>query len=49
MIGTTPLYKVALPPGTHTLSLDNPEENVHSTFTVTIKPGESVSRTLELK
>lgn len=49
VIGTTPLYKVALPPGTHTLSLDNPEENVHSTFTVTIKPGESVSRTLELK
>jgi hypothetical protein len=36
-------------PGPHVLSLDNPEENIHTTYSVTIKPGESASRSVELK
>jgi serine/threonine-protein kinase len=48
-LGTTPLYKVPLPPGTHVLSLDNPDDNIHTTYTVTIKSGEAASRSLELK
>ncbi len=49
VLGTTPLYKVPMSPGPHVLSLDNPEENIHTTFTVTIKAGESASRSVELK
>lgn len=49
VLGTTPLYKVAMTPGTHVLSLDNPDDNIHSTYTVTIKAGEATSRSVELK
>ncbi len=48
-LGTTPLYKVPLSPGTHVLSLENPDEGIHTTYTVTIKAGEAASRSVELK
>ncbi|NOU34928.1 MAG: PEGA domain-containing protein, partial [Polyangiaceae bacterium] len=48
-LGTTPLYRVPLSPGPHTLTLDNPDEGIHSSYTVTIKAGELVSRSIEVK
>ncbi len=48
-LGTTPLYRVQLPAGSHTLTLDNPDEGIHSSYTVTIKAGELVSRSIEVK
>ncbi len=49
VLGTTPLYRVPLSPGAHTLTLDNPDEGIHSSYTVTIKAGELVSRSIEVK
>ncbi len=46
VLGDTPIVKISLPPGQHTLTLENPEEKVRQTTTVTIKPGETVSRRL---
>jgi serine/threonine-protein kinase len=48
IIGDTPLVHVSLSPGPHVLTLDNPEHDIHKTYSVTIKPGESVSRRLGL-
>ena len=48
IIGDTPLVHVSLSPGHHVLTLDNPEHDIHQTYSVTIKPGESVSRRLGL-
>jgi eukaryotic-like serine/threonine-protein kinase len=48
-LGTTPLYKVALTPGSHTLTLENPEQGIKQTYTVNIKSGETSSRNLGLK
>jgi PEGA domain len=45
-LGDTPLVRAALPAGNYTLQLDNPNENVHQSVTVTIKAGETVSRRL---
>ena len=45
-LGSTPLVRVSLPAGTHTLVLDNPTENIHRTTVVVIKSGETVSRRL---
>lgn len=44
VLGTTPLIKSALPPGTYTLSLENPDEKISEHTTVTIKAGETVSK-----
>ena len=46
ILGTTPLVGYALSAGTHVLSLDNPQDNVHSTTTIVVKPGETVSKRL---
>jgi hypothetical protein len=46
VIGTTPLVRVPLAPGVHTLTLENAGENVKKSTTVTIKSGENVSRRL---
>lgn len=46
VLGDTPLVKVSLPAGTHTLVFENADENIKQTTTVTIKPGETVSRRL---
>jgi serine/threonine-protein kinase len=49
LLGTTPLYRVSLSAGTHVLTLENPDEGVKTTYTVTIKSGESVTRSIALK
>jgi serine/threonine-protein kinase len=49
VLGDTPLIRVSLSPGPHTLSLDNAEQGIHQTYSVTIRGGESVSRRLGLK
>ena len=43
-LGTTPLYKLSLPAGTHVLTLENPDQGIKQTYTVTIKSGENFSR-----
>jgi serine/threonine-protein kinase len=48
-LGTTPLVHVALPAGTHNLTLDNPDQNIHQTYTLTVKAGESMTKHLGLK
>jgi serine/threonine-protein kinase len=49
VLGTTPLIRVPLPPGQHTLTLRNPEQNLSTTYTVTVRSGETVSRRLGLE
>ncbi len=48
-LGTTPLIRLELPPGTHTLSLENPEAGISQTYRVTIRSGEAVTRRLGLQ
>jgi serine/threonine protein kinase len=43
-IGTTPLIRVALPPGRHVLTLKNPEVGTSTSYVVEIASGKSVSR-----
>lgn len=45
-IGTTPLVRSALPAGTYTVVLENPDEKISERVTVTIKSGETVSKRL---
>lgn len=45
-LGTTPLVKSALPAGTYTVVLENPDEKISERVTVTIKSGETVSKRL---
>lgn len=46
---TTPCFKVALPTGSHTLVLENPDEGLRQTTTVVITKGEVTTRSLALK
>ncbi len=48
-LGTTPLVKLSLTPGTHVLTLENPDQGIKQNYTVTIKSGETFSRSLGLK
>jgi tRNA A-37 threonylcarbamoyl transferase component Bud32 len=48
-LGSTPLVHVALPAGTHTLMLDNPDQKIHQTYSITVKAGETVTKRLGLK
>jgi hypothetical protein len=48
-LGTTPLVHVALPAGSHTFTLDNPDQSIHQTYSITIKAGDSVTKHLGLK
>jgi len=48
-LGTTPLVHVALPAGSHTLTLDNPDQGIHQTYSLTVKAGESMTKRLGLK
>jgi len=43
-LGTTPLIRVALPPGRHVLTLRNPEVGTSTSYVVEIASGKSVSR-----
>lgn len=46
---TTPCNKIPLPPGTHTLQAENPDEGLKQTTTVVIKSGETKTHSLALK
>jgi serine/threonine-protein kinase len=48
-LGTTPLVKMPLLPGPHSLTLENSEQGIKQTYTVNIKSGETVTRNLGLK
>ena len=48
-LGTTPLVHIALPAGNHTFTLDNPDQGIHKTYSVTVKAGEPVTKRIELK
>ena len=48
-LGTTPLNRVALPAGTHTLTLENSEQGISKTHVVVIKSGETTRGRLGLK
>jgi serine/threonine-protein kinase len=43
-LGVTPLVKLKLSAGTHTLTLENPESKKGTTYTVTIHGGQTVSK-----
>ena len=45
----TPCNKISLSPGTHTLTLDNPEQGMKQTTSVTIKSGETTTRAIGFK
>jgi serine/threonine-protein kinase len=49
VLGTTPLVHVALPAGAHTLTLENPEQGIKQSYSVTIKAGDTSSHRLGLK
>ncbi len=49
VLGSTPLVHVALSAGSHTLTLENPDQGIKQQTTVTIKAGETVSKRLGLK
>jgi hypothetical protein len=40
MLGMTPLNKIPLTPGEHTLVLANPEKGINKPLTIVIKTGE---------
>ncbi len=48
-LGTTPLNRVPLSPGTHTLTLENAEQGITKTHVVVIKSGETTRGRLGLK
>jgi serine/threonine protein kinase len=48
-LGTTPLVRVALSAGPHTLTIENPEQGIKQTYSVTIKAGDTASHRLGLK
>ena len=48
-LGTTPLVQLPMSAGAHTLTLDNPEQGIHQTYAVTLKPGETMTKRLGLK
>ncbi len=45
-LGTTPLLHLAMTPGAHTLSLENAEQGIRRTYSVSIKPGETFTMRL---
>lgn len=47
-LGITPI-DVDLPEGTHTLTLRNPEAGIQTTYRVTVRAGETTSRTIALE
>lgn len=47
-LGVTPLNRVSLPAGAHTLTLENPDKGLSKTVTVQVKSGEATVRSVEL-
>ncbi len=48
-IGTTPLLRVRLPAGPHTLVLRNPEQNISTTYSVTVRADETITRRIGIE
>ena len=48
-LGDTPLVRVELPAGRHTLRLVNPEQDITESYVVEIRPGETTTRRLGLR
>jgi len=48
VLGQTPLVGVALPAGTHTLQLSNPEQGLKTTYQITINAGRVTARRIGL-
>jgi hypothetical protein len=46
--GNTPQMNLQVRPGSHTLTLENPEFGIKKTFPITIKAGETVTRVVNL-
>jgi serine/threonine protein kinase len=46
LLGTTPLLHLSMSAGVHTLSLENAEQGIRRTYSVTIKPGETFTMRL---
>lgn len=44
VLGVTPLVRVELPAGTHSLEVENVEQGIHQTVTVTVPRGDVVSK-----
>ena len=49
VLGTTPLSRVPLTPGNHTLKLENPDERISQTLSVVIKSGETLKKNIGIK
>ena len=49
LCAATPCNKIPLSPGAHTLTLDNPEQGMKQTTSVTIKSGETTTRAIGFK
>jgi serine/threonine-protein kinase len=45
-VGQTPIVKVPVSPGTHTVVLENPTDNIRQATTINVKSGESISKRL---
>jgi hypothetical protein len=43
------MMRVPLPAGPHTLTLENPDQGLRQSYSVTIKNGEAITRRLGLK
>ncbi len=48
-LGTTPLRRIELPAGSHTLTLVNPERGLRTRYQVTIRAGQTVTRRVGLE
>ncbi len=49
VLGTTPLVKVSLPPGSHTLVAENADQGLKQSISVTIESGKVTTKNLELR
>jgi serine/threonine-protein kinase len=47
--GSTPQMNIKVAAGTHTVTLENPEFGIKQKLTLSVKPGETVTRVLTLK
>ena len=48
-VGNTPQMNIKVSAGTHTITLENPQFGVKQKLTVTVRPGETVTRVVTLK
>jgi hypothetical protein len=48
MIGNTPQMSISLPAGTHQLTLVNPDFGLRKTVSVTLSPGETKTKIVNL-